>query len=103
MAIGAIEQLTSVSRISDYSTFKQNEDNKGYIAQTVISEDSQKDTQQRMQEVTEHDNADYHNKSFDAKEKGENEYRGDGGKQRKEPKKREQVIVNGHYGFDIKI
>ncbi|MCM1568812.1 MAG: hypothetical protein NC081_05120 [Roseburia sp.] len=102
MAFGAIE-LTTVSRVQDISTIKQNEDNKGAVIQTVIGEQAQKDTKQRMREVNQADNSEFYDRRFDARDKGDNEYRGDGGSKRKEKKKHEQVVVNGRQGFDMKI
>lgn len=102
MAFGSID-LTTVSRAQDYTIVKQNEDNKGFVDQSVIGQQNQKNTRQRMQEVNQHDNADYHQRGFDAREKGDNEYAGDGGKNRKKQKPHEQVIVNGHKSFDMKV
>lgn len=102
MAFGSIE-ITTITRTQDYTTLKQNEDNKGLTDQSNIGNQVEKQTQQRTREVHSSDNADWHNKRFDAKEKGRNEYNGDGGRKRKQEEKHEQVIVNGHRGFDIKI
>ncbi len=103
MAFGSIE-ITTITRAQDYTTIKQNEDNKGLMDQSNIGQQIQKNTEQRTKEVHSSDNADWHNKKFDAKEKGSGEYHGDGGAGRKkQPDKKEQVVRNGHYGFDIKI
>lgn len=102
MAFGSIE-ITTITRAQDYTTIKQNEDNKGLTDQTNIGQQMQKETEQHIREVRSSDNTDWHDKKPDAKEKGGNEYSGDGGKQRKPKEKREQVIVNGHRGFDIKV
>ena len=102
MAFGAIE-LTTISRAQDYSPIKQNEDNKGFMDQSNIGQHIQKDIQQRAREVRTGDNSDWHNRRFDAKDKGSNEYQGDGGRRNGRENKKEQVIVKGHQGFDIKI
>ena len=103
MAFGSIE-ITTITRAQDYTTIKQNEDNKSFINQTNISQKIQKDTEQRAREVRSSDNTDWHNKKFDAREKGSNEYQGDGGKNRREDKdKRKRSAETGHGGFDIKI
>lgn len=102
MALGGIEIVT-ITRTQDYTTIKQNEDNKGMMDQSNIAQHVQKQTDQRTKEVRSSDNADWYNKKPDAKEKGSNEYNGDGGKKRKQDEKHEQVIVNGHRGFDIKV
>ncbi|MCM1540058.1 MAG: hypothetical protein NC121_02230 [Blautia sp.] len=102
MAFGSID-LTTISRAQDFSGIKQNEDNKGMFAQTVISQDVQKNTEQRIREVHRSDDPEWHQKNPDAKEKGNGEYYGDGGKRRKGAKPRERVVIKGREGFDMKI
>lgn len=102
MALGTL-QITSITRSHDYTTIKQNEDNKSFTDQMNIGQNLQKDTQQKTHEVHSSDNSDWHNRSFDAKEKGDNQYDGDGGQRRKQEEKKERVVVNGHRSFDIKI
>lgn len=102
MAFGSID-LTTISRAQDYSIIKQNEDNKGMVAQTIISQDVQKTTEQRIREVHSSDDADWHDKNPDAKEKGNGQYFGDGGKRRKGAKQQDRVVVKGRSSFDMKI
>jgi len=102
MSFGAIE-LTTISRAQDYSPIKQNQDNKPYMDQNNIGQHIQKDIQQRAKEVRSGDNAEWQNRKFDAKDKGSNEYQGDGGQRKPRENPQEQVIVKGHRGFDIKI
>lgn len=102
MAYGSID-LTTISRAQDYSIIKQNEDNKGMVAQTVISQDINKNTEQHIHEVHESDNAEWHQHNPDAKEKGNGAYSGDGGRYRKKEKPQDRVVVKGRGGFDIKI
>lgn len=102
MAFGSIE-LTTISRAQDYTAIKHNEDNKGFVDQTNIGQQVQKDTEQRTREVHSSDNSDWHAKQFDAKEKGDNEYQGDGGNKRQKQEKHERVVVKGRQGFDMKV
>ncbi|MBE5884164.1 MAG: hypothetical protein E7291_07080 [Lachnospiraceae bacterium] len=103
MAFGTIE-IVSLTRTQDYTTIKHNEDNKGFINQTTIAQQANKDTEQRIREVHSSDNAEWHNKKFDAKDKGSNEYSGNGGRNRREQdEKHEKVLVKGHQSFDMKI
>jgi hypothetical protein len=102
VAFGSID-VTTVARTQDYSTLKHNEDTKGLHDQMNISQQIHKTNDQHAHAVYESDNVDWHNKQPDAKEKGNNSYEGDGGKQRKKKETKEQVVVNGHQGFDIKI
>lgn len=101
MAFGAIE-LTTITRAQDYTTVKHNEDNKGFVDQTNFSQQVQKTTEQRIRQVHSSDNAEWHQNNPDAKEKGNNEYQGDGGRRRKQAAE-ERVVVKGHQGFDMKI
>lgn len=101
MAFSSIE-LTAVTRSQDYTTVKHNEDNKGFVDQTNFSQQVQKNTQQQIRQVHDSDNAEWHQQNPDAKEKGRNEYQGDGGKRRKQ-ESADRVVVKGRGGFDIKI
>jgi hypothetical protein len=51
------------------------------------------------------DNADWYTGQYDAKEKGKNEYAGNGGKHRKKENSEKDgvVVTKQHQGFDIKI
>lgn len=99
---GAIE-LTTVSRAQDYTTIKQNEDNRGMIAQTQLGQQQQKDEKLRATQVRDGDNTQWQNRKFDARDKGSNEYQGDGGRRRKDGQSNAQTANNGHRGFDMKI
>lgn len=95
-------QIATITRTQDYTAIKQNEDNKSFIQQTTISQQQDKKIEQNAREVRSSDNSDWHNKKFDAREKGANEYSGDGGKKRRQAPK-EQVILKKHQSFDMKI
>lgn len=101
MSVNPID-LASVTRSQDYTIIKHNEDHKALDQQSVLTVQTEKQTEQKHIEVNRSNQSEWHEKGFDAKEKGSNEYRGDGGKRRKQ-EKHEQVIVNGHKSFDIKI
>lgn len=102
MAFGAIE-LTTVSRSQDYTTIKHNEDNKVAVDQANFSEQFQKTSEQNIREVHSSDNTQWHEKRPDAREKGNGQYSGDGGRKRKGKQTQERVVVKGRTGFDIKI
>ena len=91
MSFGSLE-VASIPRTQDYTTMKQNEDNKGAF-------------QQMTREVHSSDNADWYTGQYDAKEKGKNEYAGNGGKHRKKENSEKDgvVVTKQHQGFDIKI
>ena len=105
MAFGSFE-IASLPRTQDYTAMKQNEDNKGAFQQMTLGQESRMKTEQRTREVHTSDNADWYTGQYDAKEKGKNEYSGNGGKKRKNKDGGEDgTVVRGqqHQGFDIKI
>ena len=102
MAFGSIE-IVSLTRTQEYTTIKHQEDSKGFVNQSGIGQQIEKKTEQMAHEVHSSDNAGWHNKKFDARDKGANEYSGDGGKKRRQNEKQDKVVVKGHQGFDIKI
>lgn len=105
MAIGSVSLQGQITRAQDFSTIKQNEDNKVAVDQGNFQTHFQKEVKQNLSRVHESDNADNQNKKFDAKEKGKSEYTGDGGKRRN--KQEEKMNIPGKTGsrggFDIKI
>lgn len=102
MAMGAIE-LATIARSQDYSNIRHNETTKVMTDQSNLVAREQKDTQQKAKQVREGENTDWHNRKFDAKEKGSNEYSGDGGKQRGKQEPGGKVAQNRQGGFDVKI
>lgn len=101
MAFGAIE-FTTISRAQDYTVIKHNEDNKGFVDQTNFSDQVQKTTEQRIREVHSSDDTEWHQQNPDAKEKGNNEYKGDGGRHRRRSSE-DKVVVKGRPSFDMKV
>lgn len=103
MAVGPIE-MSTIARAQDYTTIKHNEDNKTFVDQTNIGQQLNRNVEQMTRQVHSSDNSDWQNKKFDAKEKGSNTYSGEEGKKRDhEKQQKEQVVINRHQGFDIKI
>lgn len=102
MAFGSIE-LGTIARAQDYTTMKHNEDNKVFVEQSNLGIQQHKNAEQKIHQVNTGDDTRWQNKKFDAKEKGDNEYSGDGGKKRKKEKSHERMVVKGHQGFDMKI
>ncbi len=103
MAFGIME-IASVGRTQDYTTIKQNEDNKAMLDQSNLGQQAQRTEEQRATTVTDSHNADWHNKRQDARDKGSSEYAGDGGRRRKKNGgDTDRVVIKGQGGFDIKI
>lgn len=104
MAISPLLFNGTVTRMQDVSTMKQNEDMKGMVDQSNFQTTFNKQIDTKMNRVHKSDDAENRQKKFDAKNKGDNEYSGDGGKQRQGNNKDEgKVICKTQGGFDIKI
>lgn len=102
MALGVIE-LATIARSQDYTAVKHTEDNKGATQQTNLTQNMQQEVEQKARQVREGDNAEWQNKKFDAKEKGNGSYEGGNRDKKKEKKPEEKVLIKGRQGFDIKI
>lgn len=109
MAINPID-IVAVTGSQDYTMIKHNEDHKAANIQSALYEQNQKDAEQKMSDIENLEGAQWLDKSLDGRDKGNNQYYGDGGNARKKAdknkakaEKHEQVIVNGHKSFDIKI
>ena len=108
MAIGQVELNQAMTRIQDYTTQKHNEDQRGVLQQTQAQDKFNKELNQDIRKVLktnqeEYQNkTEYQNKRFDARDKGSNQYTGDGGKCRKKSTEKE-AISKGRSGFDIRI
>jgi len=95
-----------ITRAQDLSIIKQNEANRGFVEQLNIQKTKENDEETKSKQVLEKDDVENNGQRHDAKEKGKNQYFGDGGKGRK---KNDGVIVKkgpGNTlitGFDIKV
>ncbi len=105
MTISRVELQGQVTRAQDFTTIKHNEDNKVAVEQTNIQRQFDQNVDIRLRQVNRSDQAENQEKRFDAKEKGNGTYSGDGGKRRKKEEKEEdgKVVLKGRGGFDMKI
>ena len=105
MAIGPLTLNGSMQRLQDVSTIKHNEDSKVFVDQNNFQTQFNKQIDHRLNQVHKSDNADKQSKKFDAKEKGNGTYSGDGGKNRKKNEKAPEgrVIPKNMGGFDFKV
>lgn len=106
MSISRIELQGTITRAQDYTTIKHNDDNKGMVDQTNFQNQFHKAVDNKLTQVHHGENAEYENKRFDAKDKGSNQYSGDGGRQRKKDSEQEQdgkVMIKSMRRFDMKI
>jgi hypothetical protein len=106
MAIGPIE-MSAISRSQDLTTMKHNEVNKSFVDQSFLGQQQTKTTEQMARQVQNSDNADWHHHKEDAKEKGRNEYHGDGGQKRRGIHLQEGHVLEKssqqYHGIDLKI
>lgn len=103
MAIGFVEMQGQITRAQDFTTVKHNEDTKGMVDQSNFEQQVTKQVERQAQRVNERANAENRQKKFDAKEKGSNEYHGDGGRGRKQKKKEPvdgKVLLKGVHTFE---
>ena len=105
MAIGQIELQGQISRAQDFTTIKHNEDTRGNVEQTNVSTQFAKIVEEHVTKVNRGGQPEYQNKKFDAKDKGSNEYNGDGGQKRKKEQKKAdgKVLLKGVGNFDISL
>ncbi len=83
MAIGSI-QFTTIARTHDVVQHKLQEDGKGMQVQNQLGHEKQKTIQEQQKKVSDTKEGEWHNRKFDAKDKGSNAYGGDGGRRRRE-------------------
>lgn len=105
MTISRVELQGQVTRAQDFTTIKHNEDNKTMVDQTNIQRQFDQNVDNRLRQVNQGEQTENREKRFDAKEKGNGTYSGDGGKRRKKEEKEEdgKVVLKGRGGFDMKI
>jgi len=104
MAISPMMFNGSVTRMQDITPVKHNEDVKGMVDQTNFQNTFHKQIDNKLNQVHQSDNAENRQRKFDAKDKGDNEYAGDGGQKRKQEKNMDgKVIAKTHRSFDMKV
>ena len=105
MTISRVALQGQVTRAQDFTTIKQNEDNKGMVDQSNYQRQFDQSVDNRLRQVNQGEKAENEGKRFDAKEKGGGRYEGDGGKERRKNNKEQdgKVLIKGRTSFDIKI
>ena len=108
MSINRIELQGTITRAQDYTTIKHNQDNKGMVDQSNFQAQFHKTVENKATQVHQGDNTENNKKKYDAKEKGNGEYSGDGGKKRKKDQDKDKdadgrVVLKGIGRFDMKI
>ena len=106
MSIGFVELNGGIQRTQDYATVKHNEEHRVVVDQSNIQTQFSKQVQEKSTRVKRGDDAQNTNQRHDAKEKGKNEYYGDGGRRRQKENGMSadgRVIPKNSSGFDMKI
>lgn len=102
MSINRIDVQGAIARTADFSTIKQNEDNKGQVDQTNFQAQFSKEIDQKGSTVTETKHTQEQQFKFDAKEKGNNEYSGNGGQSgKKDHQESKEAVLFGSDGKRI--
>lgn len=105
MTISRVELQGQITRAQDFTNIKHNEDTHASVQQSQIMKSNDKAVELKLHQVNDAEHTENRQKKFDAKEKGSNQYEGDGGqKRKKEAEEDGKVIVKGAKPvFDFKI
>lgn len=103
MAISPILQNAVIQQTHDVLQNQTKQVEKGMVDQGNIYNQEVKQEQQKAHQVVRSDEAIFKEERFDAKEKGNGSYQGDGGRNRKRQSEDGRVITKPEGGFDIKI
>ncbi len=103
MTISRVELQGQLTRAQDFTTIKHNEDHKAVVDQTNFQRQFDQTVDNKLRQVHHGEQAENEGRKFDAKEKGNGTYSGDGGRKRKNDEKDGKVVLKGQGGFDIKI
>ncbi|MBE5882254.1 MAG: hypothetical protein E7289_08125 [Lachnospiraceae bacterium] len=107
MAIGPMQLNGILTRTQDFTVIKQNEDMKPMTDQAMFQNTMEKAVEKKLTQVKESEDTDTYQRKQDAKEKGKNEYQGDGGQNRRRSNSEfsadGKVIRKGSQGFDCSI
>ncbi len=101
--INPIEFSGMIQRTQDVSIIKQNEDVKPQFEHMSVKQRSEQEAIDKHEHVTKQDNADKKKNKYDAKEKGNNEYYGNGRKNKKKEEEEGTVIKRGSSSFDVQV
>lgn len=103
MAISPILLNATIQQTNDVLQNQTRQIEKGMVDQGNIYAKEVKQEQQKARQVVRSDQAILKEERFDAKEKGNGSYQGDGGRNRKKQSEDGRVITKPEGGFDIKV
>ncbi len=103
MSMTPIHMNATISRVQDFTTVKQNEDQKPMVDQTNILHQRTKDVEDKQTTVHDADDSDQHTYNYDAKNKGNGTYEQNKRKKRQQEKQPEKKAEEPRSAFDVKI
>ena len=103
MAISPVLFNGSLGMSQGVASIRANEQNRPELMQVVTEQKHEQEVQTRLSRVRNADNTENHTGTMDSKEKGSNEYFGDGGRHRKKNDDDGTVLIKGKGGFDISV
>ena len=102
MAISPIVLNGAITATQDISALKAHDDSHASVLQSTTQNKIEHQVERKLNMVRRQDDVKNNDKGFDAREKGSNEYTGDGGARRRRNEDGE-VIIKGKGGFDVSI
>lgn len=105
MSVGPVTMNGVIQRVHDVGTVKQQEDVKPFLDQQNIQIHLKQEGEKHLKQVRHADDSDNHQKKYDAKEKGNNEYQGQQKRKKKTGPKEDgkMTMKAGNSHFDMKI
>ncbi len=103
MALSPIYFNGTIGASQNIAELRSLEEGRTNVLQGEAASRTENDTQEKMSRVREADDSDNTMRKFDSSEKGDNEYTGDGGRNRKKRDRDGSVVVKSKGGFDITI
>ena len=100
MGISPFEINGMMGRTQDFTTFKHQEVNKPVVDQSVFQNQAEKEVQNKSEQVQTSQKSETQQQRKDAREKGSNEYAGDGGRRRRKQENQPEgkVVKKGPSG-----
>ena len=106
MSVGPVTIHGVIQRANDVGAVKHQEDSKPMVDQQNIQAHMKNEQMKHLKQVRHADDSENHKKKYDAKEKGNKEYQGQG-QQKKKKRSNEKdgsvVLKAGNSHFDMKI
>ncbi|MCI5959498.1 MAG: hypothetical protein PUD03_00200 [Lachnospiraceae bacterium] len=105
MAIGMVEFQGTIQRTQDFSVVKHNEDMKAGVEQANFQIRAEKKEDEKLNQIQQQDNSQKSENRTDPRQKGNNTYAGDGGRNRKKHDRQSdgKVIQKGISHFDMSV